>query len=172
MINRIYHYTPTGTRKSHPSVHDLQSTTRLAEQMSQIMDRRMRFPCPFQSVVIDYFSPTPLFSINNQILMSFYFFKAQPHDAAAYGNVMPIATLWRHRWCLAPPSWRLICPFPCIFGTALSTVGENVLHDILTWALGPDPASVRWGERWPALSSVWTGKDTGNINFYRSLKHM
>ena len=29
-INRIYHHTVEGTRESHPSVHDLQSTTRLA----------------------------------------------------------------------------------------------------------------------------------------------
>ena len=29
--NRIYHYTPEGKRESHPSVHDLQSTARLAE---------------------------------------------------------------------------------------------------------------------------------------------
>ena len=71
-INRIYHYTPKGTRESHPSVLDLQSTTRLAESwMSQIMDTRMGFPCPFRSVVIDYFSPTPWFSINNPILTSF-----------------------------------------------------------------------------------------------------
>ena len=71
-INRIYHYTPEGTRESHPSVHDLPSTTRLAESwMSQIMDTRMGFPCPFRRVVIDYFSPTPLFSINKSILMSF-----------------------------------------------------------------------------------------------------
>ena len=59
-INRIYHHTVEGTRESHPSVHDLQSTTRLAESwMLQIMDTRMGFPCPFHSVVIDYFSPTP-----------------------------------------------------------------------------------------------------------------
>ena len=45
-----------------------------------------------------------------------------------YGNVTPIATLWRHRRCLAPPPWRLICPFPGIFGTALSTVGEKVMY--------------------------------------------
>ena len=70
--NRIYHYTPEGTRESHPSVHDLQSTTRLAESwMSQSMDTRMGFPCPFRSVVIDYFSPTPLISLNNPILTSF-----------------------------------------------------------------------------------------------------
>ena len=58
--NIIYHHTVEGTRESHPSVHDLQSTTRLAESwMLQIMDTRMGFPCPFHSVVIDYFSPTP-----------------------------------------------------------------------------------------------------------------
>ena len=55
-INRIHHYTPEGTGESHPGVHDLQSTTRLAEScMSQIMDTR--------SVVIDYVSPTKLFSL-------------------------------------------------------------------------------------------------------------
>ena len=71
-INRIYHYTPEGTRESDPSVHDLQSTTRLAElRMSQIIDTRMGFPCPFRNVAIDYFSPTPLFSMNNPILTSF-----------------------------------------------------------------------------------------------------
>ena len=60
--NRIYHHTVEGTRESHPSVHDLQSTTRLAESwMVQIMDTRMGFPCPFPNVVIDYFSPTPFF---------------------------------------------------------------------------------------------------------------
>ena len=59
MNNRIYHHSVEGTRESHPSVHDLQSTTRLAESwMLQIMDTRMGFPCPFHSVVIDYFSPT------------------------------------------------------------------------------------------------------------------
>ena len=59
-INRIYHHTVEGTRESHPSVHDLQSTTRLAESwMLHIMDTRMGFPCPFNNVVIDYFSPTP-----------------------------------------------------------------------------------------------------------------
>ena len=29
--NRIYHYAFEETRESHPSVHDLQSTTRFAE---------------------------------------------------------------------------------------------------------------------------------------------
>ena len=59
-INRIYHHIVEGTRESNPSVHDLQSTTRLAESwMLQIMDTRMGFPCPFHNVVIDYFSPTP-----------------------------------------------------------------------------------------------------------------
>ena len=71
-INRIYHYTPEGTRESHPSVNDLQCTTRLAESwMSQIMDTRIGFLCPFQSVGIDYFAPAPLFSINNPTLMLF-----------------------------------------------------------------------------------------------------
>ena len=45
--NRIYHYTPEGTRESHLSVHDLQSTTRFAELwMSQIMDTRMNSLVP------------------------------------------------------------------------------------------------------------------------------
>ena len=72
-INRIYHYTPEGTSESHPSVHDLQSTTRLAESwMLQIMDTRMGFPCPFHNEVIDYFLlPRLLFLINNSISMSF-----------------------------------------------------------------------------------------------------
>ena len=61
------------------------------------------FPCPFQIVAIDYFSPTDLFSINNPTLILFQLFKAQRHDAAAYGNVIPIATLWCHRCSLAPP---------------------------------------------------------------------
>ena len=57
-INRIYHHAVEGTRESHLSVHDLQSTTRLAESwMLQIMDTRMGFLCPFHNVVIDYFSP-------------------------------------------------------------------------------------------------------------------
>ena len=71
-MKRIYHFTPEGTREFHSSVHDLQSTTRLAESwMLQVIDTRMGFPCPFWNVVIDFFSPTPLFSINNPILMSF-----------------------------------------------------------------------------------------------------
>ena len=32
-----------------------------------------------------------------------------------YGNIKPIATLWRHRWSLSPPPWRLICLFPKVF---------------------------------------------------------
>ena len=40
--------------------------------------------------------------------MSVYLFKAHYHDAAVHVNVTPIATLWRHRCCLAPPPWRLI----------------------------------------------------------------
>ena len=44
-------------RESYPSVHDLQSTTRLAESwMLQILDTRMGFPSPSLNVVIDYFS--------------------------------------------------------------------------------------------------------------------
>ena len=57
-IKRIHHHIGEGTRESHPSVHDLQSTTRLAESwILQIMDTRMGFHCPFHNVVIDYFSP-------------------------------------------------------------------------------------------------------------------
>ena len=53
-----------GARESHPHVHDLQSTTSLAESwISQIMDTRMGFPCPFRSVMIYYFFHTPVFSI-------------------------------------------------------------------------------------------------------------
>ena len=58
--------------------------------------------------MIDYFSPLPLSSIHNPILLSLLLFKAQRHDASAYGNVTPIATLWRHRCCLAQSPWRLI----------------------------------------------------------------
>ena len=48
-----------GTRESHPSVQDLQSTTKLAESwMLQIFDTRMGFPCPSRNVVIDSISPT------------------------------------------------------------------------------------------------------------------
>ena len=44
-------------RESHPSVQDLQSTTRLAESwMLQILDTRMGFPSPSLNVMIDYFS--------------------------------------------------------------------------------------------------------------------
>ena len=57
-INRIYHHTVEEIRESHPSAHDFQSTTRLAESwLLQIMDTRMGFTCPFHNVVIDYFSP-------------------------------------------------------------------------------------------------------------------
>ena len=86
--NRIYHHIVEGTRESHPSVHDLQSTTRLAESwMLQIMDTRMGFPCPFHNVVIDYFSPTPFIVINNPISTSWpwHRFLQQRH---AIGNVV------------------------------------------------------------------------------------
>ena len=86
--NRIYHHTVEGTRESHPSVHDLQSTTRLAESwMLQIMDTRMGFPCPFHNVVIDYFSPTPFILINNPISTSWPWHRSlqQRH---AIGNVV------------------------------------------------------------------------------------
>ena len=154
-INRINHYTPEGTKESHRSVHDLQSTTRLAESwMSQIIDMRMGFPCPFWSVVIDYFSRTPLFSINNLILMSFKLFKAQRHDAAANGNVTQIATLWRHRCYLAPPPWRLICLLPDIFGTVLSTMGELVMFIMVftyfsVWKDNLAPPFADWGWQTP-----------------------
>ena len=66
-INRIYHHVGGGTRESHPSVQDLQSTTRLAESwMLQIFDTRMGFPSHSRNVVIDYFSPTcKMYQINN-----------------------------------------------------------------------------------------------------------
>ena len=56
--------TPEGTRESHPSVHDLQSTTSFAcnprrvlpSWMSQILDTGMGFPSPSPNVVFDYFS--------------------------------------------------------------------------------------------------------------------
>ena len=59
--NRIYHHVTGGTRESHLSAQDLQSTTRLAESwMLQILDTptRMGFPSPSRNVVIGYFSPT------------------------------------------------------------------------------------------------------------------
>ena len=37
-INRIYHYTPEVTRESHPSVHDLQSTTRIPLSLPESSD--------------------------------------------------------------------------------------------------------------------------------------
>ena len=41
----------------HLIVHDLQSTTRLAESwMLQILDMRMGFPRPSPNVAIDYFA--------------------------------------------------------------------------------------------------------------------
>ena len=53
----INHYTPEGTRESHPSVHALRHP-RLGKPRRglQIMDTRMGFPCPFRSVVIDSIS--------------------------------------------------------------------------------------------------------------------
>ena len=43
-INIIYHHVAGETRESHPSVQDLQSTTRLVESwMLQILDTRMGF---------------------------------------------------------------------------------------------------------------------------------
>ena len=52
---------------SHPSVHDLKSMTRLAESwMSQIIDTRMGFPCPFRSIVIIF-----LPRLINPVLMLF-----------------------------------------------------------------------------------------------------
>ena len=58
--NRIHYHIAEGTRESHMSVQDLQSRTMLTDSwILQIVDTRMRFPCPFRNVVIDYFSPTP-----------------------------------------------------------------------------------------------------------------
>ena len=85
---RGYSCLKSGKRESHPSVHDLQSTTRLAESwMLQIIDTRMGFPCPFHNVVIDYFSPTPFILINNPISTSWPWHRSlqQRH---AIGNVV------------------------------------------------------------------------------------
>ena len=60
--------------------------------MLQIMDTRMEFPCPFWGVVIDPFSTTTLFIINNPTFISLKLFKAQCDDATAYGNIISIAT--------------------------------------------------------------------------------
>ena len=58
-INKICHHVARGTRESHPSVHDLQSMTRLAESlMLQILDTRIRFLSLSHNVVIDNFSLT------------------------------------------------------------------------------------------------------------------
>ena len=85
----------------------------------------MGCPCTFRSVA--HFSPTPLFSIKNSILMSFLLFKARRHDAAEYGNVMPKATLhvWRQIWCLAPPL-QIHLSVPCIFGTFFPQWEKNL----------------------------------------------
>ena len=55
----INHHIVEGTRESHPRVHDLQHP-RLGKPRRglQIMDTRMGFPCPFNSVVIDSISFT------------------------------------------------------------------------------------------------------------------
>ena len=48
-----------GTRESHPRVHGLQHPQLGKPRRGlQIMDTRMGFPCPSQSVVIDYISLT------------------------------------------------------------------------------------------------------------------
>ena len=71
VVNRIYYQTAEWTRESHPSVNELQSTTRLAESlMLQIVDKRMRFHCPYRNAVIDYSTPTPLI-IKTPIMTSF-----------------------------------------------------------------------------------------------------
>ena len=41
-INRIYHHTVEGTRESHPSAHDLQSTTRLVMDVFSLL--RQEYP--------------------------------------------------------------------------------------------------------------------------------
>ena len=67
-INRIYHHVAGGTRESHPSVQDLQTTTMLTESwMLQILDTRIGFPSPSHNVVFDYFSPSCNgYKINNK----------------------------------------------------------------------------------------------------------
>ena len=72
-------------RRGLPSRGCRKSWTRKS-WMSQIMDTRMGFPCPFRSVVIDYFSPTPLFSIKKATVMFFSVLRQRagrfltPHD--------------------------------------------------------------------------------------------
>ena len=49
----INHYTPEGTRESHPCVYDLRRPRPGKPRRGlQIKDTRMGFPCPFRSVVI------------------------------------------------------------------------------------------------------------------------
>ena len=62
----INHYTPEGTRKSHPRVHDLRHQ-RLGKPRRglQIRDTRMGFPCPFLSVVIASINPIRVSMICN-----------------------------------------------------------------------------------------------------------
>ena len=54
-----------GTRDSHSSVQDLQSTTRHAELwILQIVDMKMGFPCPSHNVMIVNFSPCNVYRTN------------------------------------------------------------------------------------------------------------
>ena len=56
-------------REIHPSVKDLQSTTRLAESWKlHFFDTRVDFPVPVQ-VVVDYFSPIPFKRCKNPLVL-------------------------------------------------------------------------------------------------------
>ena len=67
---RMYHQVAEGSKKSHPSVHDRQSTTRLPELWKlEIMDTRMEVLCPVHNMVIIF--PLHLFLIKKFNWMPF-----------------------------------------------------------------------------------------------------
>ena len=111
-FNRIYHHVARGTRESHPSVQDLQSTTRLAESwMLQILDRRMGFPSPPRNVEIDYFSSTcKMCKIKNEKAINNVDFD-HLLDILASTSCDGIITYVTSQW-----SWRLklrVCKMNC-----------------------------------------------------------
>ena len=82
------HFTPEGTRESHPRVHDLRHP-RLGKPCCglQIMDTPMGFLCPFRSIVIDSISEFDRKSRKNSIwggrkgVLSRSFQPSRPLDA-------------------------------------------------------------------------------------------
>ena len=83
----IDHYTPEGTKKSHPRVHDLRHP-RLRKPCHglQTMDTRMGFPCPFWIVVID--------SINLPRAIHLWTFIFRPIK----GSFAPIQICWINKF--------------------------------------------------------------------------